>query len=136
MAKKHGSVMDFSQQRDADLMRVYRRQLREAKFILMPDIFARVAASPASRFWVSEERAAVEVSRMLAGRPGPRMRPNKREMFAEIFRRFLIERERRPRLSILEIVSRIVHQPAPRFYLTPRTVGELIYRFKKSHTKP
>lgn len=58
------------------------------------------------------------------------MRPTKREMFNEIYTRFLIERKKFPSKTIYELVSAIVIQPAPKFYLTPRTVGELIYRIK------
>ena len=139
MAKHFGSIMDFTRQRNDDLMRAFRHQLDLSRSVVMPDIFQKVADSPASRFWVSEERAAVEIARMLAGRPFARMlagrpfarmRPNKREMFQEIFRRYLALREARPDLSLMELVSVIVHQPAPKFYLTARTVGEFIYRIK------
>ena len=71
--------MDFTRQRNDDLMRAYREQLALASYIVMPDIFQKIADSPARRFWVSEERAAVEVSRMLIGKPFSRMRPNTRE---------------------------------------------------------
>ncbi len=122
--------MDFTQQRNADLMRVYRRCLADAAYIVMPELFQRVADSPASRFWVSEERAAIVVSAMLAGRSPkfPPTRALKREMFEEIYRRFLIEREAEPDKSVYELVSRVVNQPAPKFYLKARTVGEFIYR--------
>lgn len=130
MAKHFGSIMDFTQQRNEDIMRAYRVQLVKARFIVMPEIFRLVAESPAKRFWVSEERAAVEVSRMLAGKPFSRMRKNKREMFEEIYRRFLLLREEHPDKSVFELVSKVVNQPAPKFYLTPRTVGEFIYRIR------
>lgn len=130
MAKYFGSILDFTGQRNNDLMRAYREQLVKARFIVMPEIFELVAESPASRFWVSEERAAIVVAKMLAGKPLPRMRSNKREMFDEIFRRFLLMREQYPQKSIYTLVTKIVNQPAPKFYLTPRTVGEFIYRIK------
>jgi len=122
--------MDFTSQRNNDLMRAYREQLALANCIIMPEIFEKVAESPARRFWVSEERAAVEVARMLVGKPFSRMRQNKREMFEEIFRRYLALRDLHPDKSLFELVSKVVHQPSPKFYLTPRTVGELIYRIK------
>ena len=122
--------MDFTAKRNEDIMRVYRKHLKEARFIFMPDIFESVANSPASRFWVSAERAAIVINAMLAGRPLAPMRPNKREMFEEIFRRFCIERESNPSASVYELATKIVNQPAPKFYLTPRTVGEFIYRIK------
>lgn len=130
MAKHFGSIMDFTSERNDDIMRAYREQLALANYIIMPDIFAKVAESPAKRFWVSEERAAVEISRMLVGKPFSRMRDNKREMFQEIFRRFLALRELHPKKSIFELATIVVNQPAPKFYLTPRTVGEFIYRIK------
>lgn len=122
--------MDFTSQRNNDLMCAYRKQLALANYIIMPEIFEKVSESPARRFWVSEERAAVEVARMLAGKPFARMRPNKREMFEEIFRRYITLRDSHPDKSLLGLVSTIVHQPAPKFYLTPRTVGEFIYRIQ------
>lgn len=130
MAKYFGSIMDFTQERNDDIMRAYQVQLAKANYIVMPEIFRLVAESPASRFWVSEERAAVEVSRMLVGKPFSRMRANKREMFEEIYRRFLLLREKHPDKSVYELVSKVVRQPAPKFYLTPRTVGEFIYRIR------
>lgn len=96
----------------------------------MPKIFEQVANSPCSRFWVSEERAAIVISTLLAAKVIPNMRKNKREMFDEIFRRFLIARGQYPEKSIYALAIMVVNQPAPKFYMTPRTVGELIYRIK------
>lgn len=126
--KYFGSIMDFTRERNEDLLRAYREQLAKADYIVMPEIFRLVAESPASRFWVSEERAAIVLSQMLAGKPLPKMRSNKREMFEEIFRRFKILSNERPGKSIFELATIIVNQPAPKFYLTARTAGELIYR--------
>ena len=111
-------------------MRVYQEELSKAGYIVMPKIFEQVANSPCSRFWVSEERAAIVISTLLAGKVIPNMRENKREMFDEIFRRFLIARGQYPEKSIYALAIMVVNQPAPKFYMTPRTVGELIYRIK------
>ena len=51
-------------------------------------------------------------------------------MFEEIFRRFVVMHEQQPDKSVYELVALIVNQPAPKFYLTARTVGEFIYRIK------
>jgi len=128
--KYFGSILEFTRERNEDLMRVYREKLSEVSIIVMPVIFELVAQSPSSRFWVSEERAAIVISAMAAGRPMPRMRKNKREMFEEIFRRFVVMHEQQPDKSVYELVALIVNQPAPKFYLTARTVGEFIYRIK------
>ena len=131
--KPFGSSVAFTHQRNADLMRVFRRRLHEAALIRMPEIFRLVADSPSSRFWVSEERAAIVISSLEAGRPFPCMTASKREMFAEIHRRYKILRPSYPALSLLEVVSIIVNQPAPKFYLTPRSVGEFIYRIRNGY---
>lgn len=128
--KYYGSILDFTQERNQELMRVYQEELSKAGYIIMPKIFEQVANSPCSRFWVSEERAAIVISTLLAGKVIPNMRKNKREMFDEIFRRFLIVREQYPEKSIYALAIMVVNQPAPKFYMTPRTVGELIYRIK------
>lgn len=128
--KYYGSILDFTQERNQELMRVYQEELSKAGYIVMPKIFEQVANSPCSRFWVSEERAAIVISTLLAGKVIPNMRKNKSEMFDEIFRRFLIAREQYPEKSIYALAIMVVNQPAPKFYMTPRTVGELIYRIK------
>ena len=128
--KYYGSILDFTQERNQELMRVYQEELSKAGYIVMPKIFEQVANSPCSRFWVSEERAAIVISTLLAGKVVPNMRRNKREMFDEIFHRFLIAREQYPEKSIYALAIMVVNQPAPKFYMTPRTVGELIYRIK------
>lgn len=128
--KYYGSILDFTKERNQELLRVYQEKLSEAGYIIMPKIFEQVANSPCSRFWVSEERAAIVISSLLAGKSLPNMRKNKREMFDEIFRRFLIVREKYPEKSIYALAIIVVSQPAPKFYMTPRTVGELIYRIK------
>lgn len=128
--KYYGSILDFTQERNQELMRVYQEKLSKAGYIVMPKIFEQVANSPCSRFWVSEERAAIVISTLLAGKVVPNMRRNKREMFDEIFHRFLTAREQYPEKSIYALAIMVVNQPAPKFYMTPRTVGELIYRIK------
>lgn len=128
--KHYGCILDFTDERNAELMRAYRERLADADYILMPDIFARVADSPCSRFWVSEERACIVVSAMMAGRPPKGMRACKREMFREVYRRFRTLRKAHPEKTVFELCVSVVHQPAPKFYMTPRTVGELIYRIK------
>lgn len=128
--KYFGSTLRFTRQRNDDIITAYRRIVKQAGLVDHPLVFAEIARSPASRFWVSEERAAVVVARMLAGISDPRMRGNKKRMFDEIFRRFLALSEKQPDRSLTSLVCEVVHQPAPEFYLTPRTVGEIVYRIK------
>lgn len=128
--KYKGCILDYTKERNKELVDALYRHLRSAKVIRMPDICKQVADSPCSRFWVSEERATIIISAMLAGRPISKMRENKREMFEEIFRRFAALRPLYPDAPIFELVTKIVHQPAPKFYLTHRTVGLMLQRVK------
>lgn len=67
--KPLGSVLAFTRERNAALLRAYRKQVGSARFIRLDEIGERVVNSPAERFWVSEERAAVVVSAMMRGKP-------------------------------------------------------------------
>lgn len=132
--KHFGSKLDFTKQRDEDILRVFKQYMQENNHIIMPEIFERVAASPAQRFWVSEERAAIIISAIENRRPLGPMRQNKREMFREIYRRYVRLRAAHPNIPLRDLVSQIVHSPAPRFYLTARTLGEIYYRIRASQT--
>ena len=114
-------------------MRVFRQKLVEADFIRIDDICRQVAESPSSRFWVSTERAAVVISSMEAGRALPCLTEMKREMFNEIFRRYKNMRRLCPQESLLDLVAVIVNQPAPKFYLTPRTIREFVRRIRNGY---
>lgn len=131
--KNFGSTVDFTRQRNDDIMRVFRQKIIEADIVRMPQICKAVAEAPSSRFWVSEERAAIVISAMQAGRRLPCMTRNKRMMFAEIFHRYKQMREIHPKKTIIELATIIVNQPAPCFYFTPRSVGEFICRIKNGY---
>ena len=129
--KKPGASFEYERERDDDLLRVYRDAIHAADHIRMPDILDAVVNSPSCRFWVSEERAAVVVARMMKGDTNMHMRPMKREMFAEILRRVLQMRKDNPDMPISMLVFHVVRQPAPRFYLTPGSAKVILSRIRK-----
>ncbi|ROT10050.1 hypothetical protein EEL33_01265 [Muribaculaceae bacterium Isolate-037 (Harlan)] len=131
--KHFGSIVDFTRQRNADIMRVFRQKIVEADVIRMDDICKAVAESPSCRFWVSEKRAAIVISSMESGRCLPCMTETKREMFAEIYRRYKELRLIHPKMTILELATIVVNQPAPKFYFTPRTVREIVRRIRNGY---
>ena len=90
---------------------------------------------PASRFWVSEERAAIVVSRMLKGDTLKYMRTCKREMFFEIYEKVLKLQQQKPDLSIYKLCFIAVNQPAKKFYMTPLSIRETIYKIKRDFYK-
>lgn len=132
--KPHGSILEFTRERNADLLHAYRIQIARARHIRMKDIGRAIVNMPASRFWVSEERAAVVISAMLAGRDLPaNMRPTKCEMFSEIFNRVMKLRHLRPNTPVADLVAEVVNSPAPKFYMLPRYAMNIIYNIKNGY---
>ena len=129
--KNFGSVCDFAHERSADLLNAYFTCIRTCHYVRMPDIFKAVVEMPSRRFWISAPRAAVVIAAMERGDDLSSMRPNKRDMFSEIFRRYKCLRISSPHLPVAHIVREIVCQPAPKFYLSPSTAKILILKARK-----
>lgn len=129
--KPHGSHYEYEEQRNDNLMEVYHEIIVKANHVRMPDVYEKVANSPSRRFWVSEERAAIVVSAMMRGDSLDRMRPLKREMYNEIYRRAMELRDKHPNMPISQLVAQVVEQPAPKFYLTPGSAKVLICKIRK-----
>ena len=128
--KKKGSVVEFTQQRNEELLSAFREQLSLLGELPLEQIFTRASLSPASRFWVSERRAMVVMSHMMKGDQLLSMNQKRREMFYEIFRRVKELLRLEPSLTLTEASFRAVNSPAPEFYLTPKSARVLIYRLR------
>lgn len=129
---KHvGTKFEFTDQRNANLIAVYRKKLSECKVIRLTDVLKDTVNNPSERFWVSEERATEVVLKMMRGDQLKKMSPNKREMFQEIFRRAMEAAKMNPRRNISLIVASIVDSPAPKFYLTPGSAKVIIHNATK-----
>lgn len=128
---KHiGSYFEYEKERNEDLLRAYR--LCETKTLYKQSIYAMTVLMPARRFWVSEERATAVISQMLRGKTTIRwMRPNKRTMFAEIYRRVLRLMQEKPSEPLAHLVFEVVNSPAPQFYLTPGSAKIIICKIKR-----
>lgn len=129
--KPHGSHYEYEEQRNDNLMEVYHEIIAKANHVRMPDVYEKVANSPSRRFWVSEERATIVVSAMMRGDDLKRMRPLKKEMYNEIYRRAMALRDKSPKMPISQLVAQVVEQPAPKFYITPGSTKVLICKIRK-----
>ena len=112
-------------------MRVYNDVICESDHVYLPAVFKEVVNRPSQRFWVSEERAAIVIAAMMRGEKLKGMRPNKQEMFREIYQRAMNLRQQRPELTIFELAFYVVRQAAPKFYLTPGSAKVIICSAKK-----
>ena len=129
--KPTGSHFEYEAMRDNNLMECYHELLTQASYVRMPEIYAKVVDMPAQRFWVSEERAAIVISSMMRGDKLEKMRPLKREMYNEIYRRAMALRDKHPKMPISQLVAQVLEQPAPKFYITPGSAKVLICKIRK-----
>lgn len=129
--KKHGSTFEYEQERNDELIKAYREEIAACKVIRMDDIFRRIANRSCKRFWVSEERAAIVVARMMRGDRLRKMKPLKREMYFEIFRIVKRLKEQHPDMPIYKLSFKAVNTPAPKFYMTPKSIKVIIYKIKR-----
>lgn len=127
-----GAIMEYAAERLDDLMRAYYEYIAGCRYIRMAEVYRVIVAMPSRRFWVSDVRATKVVCAMLAGdNVTARMRPLKREMFEEIFRRAVDLHSRRPALSMHACCSIVISEPAPKFYLTPGSAKIMICKARK-----
>lgn len=125
--KKTGSNIEFSAERDSEIMERFSQRLSQRKGI-DPSIYKEVVEMPASRFWVSEPRAAYIVGKSLKGYDFSGMFEEKRLMFEEITRRVRRIIKDDPGVTIASAVFQVVNSEAPRFYISPETAKSIIYR--------
>lgn len=121
--------------RDRDLLRAYneqlRKQLRLYGRVCQSLLAEKAVGSPASRFWVSSERACVVVYRMMRGESIGYMNPVKFRFYTALYHDFLRYREKHPQMPVKHIVEIVVTQPAPCFPVTPRVAKNIIERTRR-----
>ncbi len=129
--KRLGDVYELKGERDAELFRTFRLNLMQRGMVRLSECVGRTVLSPSSRFWVSRERATLVMYAMLRGKTTERMSPTRREMYGEIYRRLLAAREEHPGWSVAQLTDFVVRQPAPRFYLTPKSALVILCKIRK-----
>jgi hypothetical protein len=109
----------YSEEKFQDFLSVYWKLAKEFgndMNLKRIDIVRMAVNSPAKKFYVSEEQATKTVSDMLKGK-NLISRPAKKEMYAEIMRRYDKIKAGNETLTTFDIVSVIVNQSAPKFYV-------------------
>lgn len=129
--KHRGNNCEYRDERDADLLRAYHSFIVSSKVIDIHKISEQVVSMPSSRFWISEERAAIVIRKIKKGDNLSNMRPLLREMFMEIFHRVTSMEKAHPELTFFDIIFHVVRQPAPKFYLTPESARVIMYKAKR-----
>lgn len=130
--KPHGTIMAFTRERNQALLKTFRKQCANASTIILKDILQNTVNSPSPRFWVSEERAANVVSKIISGKPVLlTMRPTKREMFSEIHRRVIELKKQHPDWILCELVQKVITSPAPKFYMEANSLKRILCTIRK-----
>ena len=129
--RKIGAVSEYGSKRDAELWQAYRRAIANSGVVSSETLYEMTASSPASRFWVSERRASEVMGAIIRGISISCMSPTRQEMFREIFSRFIRYRSKFPDSTIYEATFHAVNTPAPKFYLTPKTVKIILCRYRR-----
>lgn len=133
--KNFGSVAECAQERERHLLYTYFRYIASCRHVRMSDAFRVAAEQPAPRFWVSARTAAIVISKIERGDTLAAMRPNKREMFMEIYRRYKLMRKQEPTVAPQHLIRKIVVQPAPKSYLSQYSAKIIIIRARKKWAK-
>ena len=133
--KHKGSRCDFTKERDADILRAYKKIISVRDNIGILEIERRLLQSPSKRFWVSSDRAYNVILNMLNGKSISSMNPQKRAMFQEIFRRYKIYSKEHPSLTKMDAICHVCNQEAPSFYLTPKSMHVILHRVRKEEKK-
>lgn len=129
--KSFGSILAFTQERNAALLKAYKEQINAVDYVILNDIGEKIVNSPSPRFWVSEERAAAVVSLIMRGKPVlETMRPTKREMFIEIYNRVMALKATHPDWALNRLVCAVVHSPAPKFYMEVSSALERLFKIR------
>lgn len=131
VVKSFGSILTFTSERNEALLKVYKEHIGAASFVRLDEIGEKIVNSPSPRFWVSEERAAIIVSAIMRGKPVlETMRPTKREMFEEIYRRVIALKGKHPNWHLCRLVFEVVNSPAPKFYMEASSALERLYKIR------
>lgn len=128
--KQLGTTFEYEKERNRDLIRAYRICMDAYPGLPFYHLCKKISDMPASRFWVSEERAAIVISHISKGEEFL-LTPLKKEMYNEILRRVQAIQQREPDRAVSDIVFEVVNQPAPKFYYSAASVREMIYRIKR-----
>lgn len=131
--KKKNCICEFASERSELLLRNFRESIARQSVISRQKAFREAVEAPAPRFWVSEARAMRIISSLLNGIDLTEgMRPEKRRMYHEIFRRVKEIKEKNPQTPLGDIVFEVVNNEAPHSYISWQSAAKLVSKFKRS----
>lgn len=130
--KSKGARSDYITERNIELLHRFRQAtIASDGDINLTRIVEEIINSPASRFYISEERAAAVMSAALRDRDIPGHSKSKKELYGELIARYRAIQETEPGITTKDAAAMIVRQPAPKFYLTVGSAKVILHKAKK-----
>lgn len=126
--KHKGSKSDFIEDRNLELMRVFKEELMSPTVRNTREALRNIVDRKASRFYVSEMRVKDVLRHYRCHGCFPRMGSLRHSMFSELEKRYRQLRQVRPQLSEDDAIYAVVNSEAPSFYLTPGSLRTIIYK--------
>ena len=120
--KYKGCTAYLTEDRGEDLFRAYNRIMRSDRPSSIKDVYKLLTSTPATRFWVTGERAYECIVKRKRGR---KLSERKNAMYDEIERRAQ-EYMTKYDTTFRKACKVVVLQPAPSFYLESNTIREII----------
>lgn len=130
--KHKGSISEFKGERERELLAAYKVQLAKRRHKRLDYSFwEAVSKTPATRFWVSVDRAVEVIRKLLRGeKPNSKSKKNI-EMFEDLFQVVLKEKEKNPDDKLFLLVERAIRAPAPQMYITPNSAKIIISKIRR-----
>lgn len=125
--KKRGNISLHTSQRNEEICRIFKNCIGNPDCRNITDIFKVVARQPASRFFVSEERALQIISQKRTSGRWPINSPTRLRLFKDLEKIVNKIIARTPDISLNDAVWEAVNSPAPSLYLTPGSCRTIIY---------
>lgn len=130
--------------RDNDISEMRRQHITNAFFdaiksmrkysVTQDDIIRSVMMKGAPRFYVCYENARRYVSRIERGKPLGLKNKNTILMYEELYRRYKAYKDKTGLVGY-SILTKILQEKAPSFYIDLKTFREIIYSYYKSRRK-
>lgn len=122
-------------ERYKDLNKAYKKAWELGSYTTEEEAMAIAITLPSKRFWVSEERLMDVINAFERGKDPRVYRNPKREMYRELYRRYLAYKEEYPEQSKLDICTTLVYQEAPKQYIKLSYALRLFHKGRSKHKR-
>ena len=129
------SPYEFKEKYD-DLKNALNKACVEGEYATQLQALAVVVNMPSKRFWVSPERVSEVITKIESGNGIPLRRKHpRREMYEELYRRYVAFVAEHPDCPKLDACYEIVYSPAPKFYMKPSWAEKILQEGRRQNKR-